>query len=225
MIRQQPPGRRPRSRGRVLNGPARRSLAGARRPPFVALFACLGAGGAKAVSPTGWRFAALSGSGGTPLRGLLGPPSFRPSLCSKRQTDLFRIRQRPPGRRPRSSGRVLDGPGGRSLAGPRRPAIAALFACLGAGGAKAVSPSIWRFAALSDSGGTPLRGLLAPSFRPLSLLKAGNRSHSDSPAASWTEAALKCRVLDGPGGRHRDLVLPCCLLILVSKRKSARHYR
>ena len=35
--------------------------------------------------------------------GALGPLRSVPSLCSKRETGLIRIRQRPPGRRPRLS--------------------------------------------------------------------------------------------------------------------------
>jgi len=45
-----------------------------------------------------------------------------------------RIRKPPPGRRPRSCCRVLDGPVSRSLAGARRPSYSALFACLPAVG-------------------------------------------------------------------------------------------
>ena len=134
--RQRPPGRRPRSGGRVLDGPGGRSLAGARRPAIAALFACRLAGGAGNGQPCGlalsrferFRWRLHCGGCWAPF-----VPSPRSAQSGKPHPILNR--QQPPGRRPRSSGRVLDGPGGRSLAGARRPAIAALFACRLAGGA------------------------------------------------------------------------------------------
>ena len=89
-------------------------------------------------APEQWtaRLPALSDAVDTPLRGFLAPLRSVPFLWLKAgNRKSFGIRKRPPGRRPRSGGRVLNGPARRNRAGARCPSIVALFAGLSAGGA------------------------------------------------------------------------------------------
>jgi len=102
-----------------------------------------------AATPPSWcgQPYGLADSRFEPLRGdstagALAAPLRSVPFCSAQSGNPrhFWIRQGPPGRRPRSCCRVLNGPAGRSLAGARRPSILALLACLPAGGAKNERP-------------------------------------------------------------------------------------
>ena len=146
-----------------------------------------------ADSPAGWRLPALSHCDETPLLhcgGSDGPTSFRPILFgSKRESAwLSGFASRLLDGARGSCCRVLNGPGGRSLAGARRPSILALFACLPAGGAKVErpagapscraprrdtaarsraygsSPADWRIPVLSAFGKIPLPARSRPRF-------------------------------------------------------------
>ena len=122
----------------------------------------------------------LSDSVETPLRGLLWPhfvPS--PSFCSKRENASC---PESPVASWTEAALKRAGPGRTRWPEPRW-------------GEASVPSRFERFWWHSTAGASG-----PPSFRPLSLLKAGNRSLSDSPAASWTKAAL---TWSGPGRTRR----------------------
>ena len=158
-------------------------------------------------APEQWtaRLPALSDAVDTPLRGFLAPLRSVPFLWLKAgNRKSFGIRKRPPGRRPRSGGRVLNGPARRNRAGARCPSIVALFAGLSAGGASGAPCRARCFAglraALNRAATPPQRngqpcGLAASRFErcrghaaagvlaplrsvPFLWLKAGNRKSS-----------------------------------------------